>query len=198
LIVHTLSVSQNSLVVAIFEVALTTPDHNRYLSQLNLARCKSFDQSSFSSTNTLSFLDVHIDFGVDLVSKVSDSRLVRKVGVNNVVVPIAHHGLVAGVNLTKLDDIADILVLFFDAWKILLVYKNDVLLVFLYNVRDHNLDKSVVRFNLLINHTVLLEIRINDLPLIVNIDLFFSIIFYIWLRIILALSLSIQHMGRLT
>jgi hypothetical protein len=59
--------------------------------------------------------------------------------------------------------------------NILPVYFDNIWLVLFDAVGDGVLDKLVEWLDLLINHTILVEEGINDLPLIINIYLVFSI-----------------------
>lgn len=81
LVIHALLVSHDALLVAVVQVALRAANHDWYFAQLN-ALGRVLDQAFFGLVTLASaFLDVNIHLGVDLVSKVADSRLVREIRV---------------------------------------------------------------------------------------------------------------------
>jgi len=166
LIIHALSVADDLLIVGVAQMTLAGTYHNRDFTQLNLACLILFDEISGTLTNSSPFLNVDIDLGIDLVGEVSDSRFVWKVGVH-LQVFVDHHGLGCSINLSKHYLIANIVFLFFDSRNILPVDTDDIALVFFDAVGDHNIDKAIEGLNLLVDDSVLLEVSVNDLPLII-------------------------------
>ena len=117
---------------------------------------------------------MNVDLGVNLVGKVPNPSFVREVRVH-LHVSVAHHGLVARVNLTKLNLVADVVFLLLGAGHVLLVHADDVVLVLFDCVGDHVLDKPVVGRDLLVNNSVLLKESVYNLPLVVDVDLVFTV-----------------------
>ena len=101
----------------------------------------------------------------------------REIGVDITSPWVLHHGLGSGIDLTKNHLVAHVVVLrvHSSSGQVLTVDLNDVELVLIHTVRNHVLDEPIKGLNLLVNDTILLEISIDDFPLIVNTDLFFAI-----------------------
>jgi len=84
------------------------------------------------------------------------------------------HGLVASVHLTKFNLIAEVIVIFFCSWDKLPVDVDDIALMLLHAVSDHVFNKSIEGLDLLVDHTILFEVGINDGPLLGFTDLVVS------------------------
>ena len=84
------------------------------------------------------------------------------------------HGLVTSVHLTKFNLIAYIFVIFSCSWDKLPVDSYDIALMLLHAVSNHVFNKSIEGLDLLVDHTILFEVGINDFPLIGFTDLVVS------------------------
>jgi len=112
------------------------------------------------------FFDVYIDLCINLIGEVSDSCFEWKVRIE-LLIFVNHHGFCTCINLTKHDLITDVIFFISGSRDILPINLNYVALVFLYTVGYHILNESVERLDLLIYDTILLEISVDDLPLVV-------------------------------
>lgn len=183
LVVHALLLSDDSFIILVVEMALGTPDHDGYLAELNLLRFVQLNDLTGGIANSLTLLDVDINLGVDLVSHVSDSCLMGEVRVHGIGLGVFHHGLAAGVNLAEHYLIANVAIFGFCPSRDELTGDFDhVVLVLLHTISDHVLDEAIEGLNLLVNYTILIEISIDDFPLIIHADLIFAIILNFWLR----------------
>lgn len=84
------------------------------------------------------------------------------------------HGLAASVHLTKFNLVAYIVIIFSCSWDKLPVDSDDIALMLLHAVSNHVFNKSIEGLDLLVDHTILFEVCINDFPLIGFTDLIFS------------------------
>ena len=84
------------------------------------------------------------------------------------------HGLVASVHLTKFNLIEEVIVIFSCSWDKLPVDVDDIALMLLHAVSDHVFNKSIEGLDLLVDHTILFEVGINDGPLLGFTDLVVS------------------------
>lgn len=116
-----------------------------------------------------------VDLALNLVSEGPDPCLVREVRVG-VTIFVLHHGLIACIYLAEDDLVANVFFLLLDTGQVLPVDTDDVALVLLDTVSNHVLDESVEGLNLLVNDSVLLEIRVDDLPLVVHLDLVLTVV----------------------
>ena len=187
LVVHALLVSDDCLVVAIAQMALTTPDHHWNLSKVDLSFLVFFDQFTWLFPDSLSLFDVNVNLCIYLVRQVSNSSFVREIRIH-LEVFVLHHWLVASVDLTKNNSIADVVFFLLRSGSILTVYTNKVALMLPDAVGYHVFDESVKGLNLLVNHSILFKVCIDDLPLVIYLNLVLSVVFYIWLRKVLAIS----------
>jgi hypothetical protein len=160
-------------------MALGTTDHDWDLTKLNSLGLVLLDELASLVTILVPFslLDVDIDLGVNLVSHVPDSRLMREVGVDITSPRVFHHGLGPSIDLPKHYLVADVVILGVDSpsWQVLAIDLDHVVLVLIHTVRNHVLDEAIEGLNLLVNDTILLKVSIDDFPLIVNCDLVFAI-----------------------
>jgi len=182
LIIHALLLLHDSKVVLVREMALRTPDHNRDFAKLNLLLLVQLNLE-FIIFVPVPLLDMHIDFAINLVGHIPDPRLMGEVGVlpqlHIGLLGVSHHGLAAGVNLTKNNLVLDVLlrVLFdVDDIVVLLVHPDSVELVLLHAVRNHVLYEAVEGLNLLVNDTILVKVGIDDLPLVVNRNVLIAVV----------------------
>jgi hypothetical protein len=107
----------------------------------------------------------------------------RKVRVHGIGLGVLHHGLAAGVDLAKYYLVTDVVVLMICLSRDVLTRDFDhVVLVLLHAISDHVLDKPVEGLNLLVNYSILIEVSIDDFPLIIHADLVFAIILNFWKR----------------
>ena len=97
-----------------------------------------------------------------------------KVRIRALVLTQIKHGLVASVHLTKFNLIAYIIIIFSCSWDKLPVNPDDIALMLLHAVSNHVFNKSIERLDLLVDHTILFEVGINDFPLIGFTDLVLS------------------------
>ena len=84
------------------------------------------------------------------------------------------HGLVASVHLTKFNLIAEVIVIFFCSWDKLPVDLDGIALMLLHAVSNHVFNKSIEGLDLLVDHTILFEVGIDDGPLLGFTDLVVS------------------------
>lgn len=190
LIIQALLLSHNVLLIAITEMTLATPDHHWNLCQLNLHRRKWLaNEITWLLLVSVSLLYPDIYLALDLVRQVSDPGLVREVWmpllvalVNTHSLGIICHWLSPRVNISKLDLVANAIFFSLDTWNVLFGNAYNIVLILLNAVSDVILDEPVETGDLLVDNTVLLEERVDDVPLVVNVDLLLAIgLVYIWL-----------------
>ena len=97
-----------------------------------------------------------------------------KVRIRALVLAQIKHGLAASVHLTKFNLVAYIVIIFSCSWDKLPVDSDDIALMLLHAVSNHVFNKSIEGLDLLVDHTILFEVCINDFPLIGFTDLIFS------------------------
>ena len=177
LVIHALLLPDDSFIVLIIKMALGTTDHDGNLAEFNLLGLVLFDELPRDIPVSLALLNVHVNLGVNLVRHVPDPGLVREVGIHLARLRVLHHGLAPRVNLTKHYLVADVVVLVVGPSRdVLPVDPYHVVLVFLHAVRDHVLDEPIEGLNLLVNDSVLIEVRIDDFPLVIKTDLVLAIV----------------------
>ena len=117
-------------------------------------------------------LNPEINVRLDHVCQVADARLVRVVRVHLASSLITQCRLRVGVDLGEDSLEADVLIVLDGlAGDELAVDLDEVGLVLAHAVGDRVLDKLVERLDLLVDDAVLLEERVDDLPLVVDVDL---------------------------
>jgi hypothetical protein len=187
LIIHALFLPNDSFVVLVIEMALGASYHDGDLAELDLLGLVLLNDLSGEVAVSLTFLDVDIHLGVDLVCHVPDSCFMGEVRVHGIGLGVFHHGLAAGVDLAEYNLVADVVILVICLSRDVLTGDFDhVVLVLLDAISNHVLDKPVEGLNLLVNYSILIEVSINDFPLIIHANLVFAIILNFWLRCWLA------------
>jgi hypothetical protein len=133
---------------------------------------------------------MHINFTIDLISHVSYSCFVWKVWIHFFTLWILNHGLIAGINLTKYYLITNIPIFIISySWNILSINFDHIVLMLINTISDHILKKPIEWLNLLIDYSILIEVRIDNFPLIIYRNLIISIIFNFCLLINISLCL---------
>ena len=103
--------------------------------------------------------------------------MVGVIGIKFTTSLIFQRGLCIGVDLAKVGLQASVELVFLNlAGDELALDPNKVGLVLPNAVRDGVLDKLVERLNLLVDDTVLLKERVNDLPLVIDVDLVLAVL----------------------
>ena len=117
LIIHALLLPNDSSVIFIVQMALRATDHYWNLAELYLLCFVLLDELTGLVTILVPFslFNVDVNLGVNLVSHVSNSRLMREVGVDFTRPWVLHHRLGAGIDLSKHYLIADVVVLGVDS-----------------------------------------------------------------------------------
>ena len=96
---------------------------------------------------------------------------------------VLHHGLARSVNLSKHNLVANVVIIVVKLSRnVLAVNLDHVVLVLLHAVSDHVLDEPIETLNLLVNYSILIEVSIDDFPLVIHADLIFAIVLNSWLR----------------
>ena len=156
-------------------MALTWPNHNRDFAKINLLCWVFFDQFACSSTLPLPSFDMEVNLTLDLISKVPNPSMVRVVRVCFAWDIVFQMRFRACWYITKNASKTNLLLL-----EILMTFgpgqelrsdTNNIGLMLVYAVLDRILDKLIEWLDLLVNHTILLEKCMDDIPLIINIDL---------------------------
>jgi hypothetical protein len=157
-------------------VALRTADHHRDFAQFNSFSGVSLKQISDSVALTLSLFNMDIDFGVDLVSQVPDSRLVGEVRIRLLIFQIFENGLGSSVNLSKHHLVANVSLIDIDfaCISVLLAFVDNIVLVLVDTVLDHVLDESIEGLDLLVDNAILQEVGVNNVPQVFGVDLLVS------------------------
>lgn len=156
-------------------MALATPDHDRNLCEVDLARLVLFDECSCLLFDSVPFLNTNINLALNLISEISNPCLMWEIRIH-LVIFIRHHWFSSSVNLTKFDLVTNVVIFLFGAWKILFCHTYDVALVLFDTVGDVVLDEPIETLNLLVYDSILLKKGVDDLPLVVDVDLRFSVI----------------------
>jgi hypothetical protein len=131
LVVHAFFVADNGLVIAVVEVALTGPDHDWDLAEFNPLNGVSLDEVGGEVADSLAFLNVDVDLGVDLVGEHSNSCLVREVRVQTIPLSVSEHGFGSGVDLAEDDLVADLVSVLVDFARDVLFVLGDVVVLVL-------------------------------------------------------------------
>jgi hypothetical protein len=157
-------------------MALRAPDHNRYLAKLDLFCLILLNKRGGSVADSLPLLDVHIDLGVNLVSHVPDPGLMREIRIHLSSLGVFHHGFRASVNLAKNHLVTNVVVVVIrSSCDVLSVDLDHVVLMLLDAISNHVLDEAIEGLNLLVNYSILIEVGIDDFPLVVQANLIVSI-----------------------
>jgi len=175
LIIKALLILDNHFVVVVTEMAQLGPDHYGNLAKFYPTAVEFFDELSRGSSFSLTLFDVKVYSALYLVSEISYSGFMRMVGVVLSTRLIPQVRLLMCVYLTKFADIADLiifeLVMALFSRQELTVNYDDIVLVLSDAIRDCVLHKLVVRLNLLVDNTILIEEGINNFPLVIYVNL---------------------------
>ena len=166
-------------------MALRTPDHDWNLAQLDLLSLELIKElTRLVLAVSLSLFNMDVDLAIDLICHVPDSCFMGEVRIHSIFVVISHfrifhHGFGIGVNLTEFNHVADLVVLVIidSSRDVLSVNFDHVVLMFVNTVCNHVLNETIEGLNLLVNDTILVKVSVDNLPLIIDTYVLFSVIF---------------------